>query len=273
MQLVIYLDVLLLSNLWVNYLLLWATAKWTHRHLKTRRVVLSAMLGAGFSMMIFLPPQPAAVCLLLRFGTAMCMVLAAFGRLSVRDMIVQTIWFCILSFLFCGVVYAVSTWVIPIGLQSNNSVLYMDISLLVLLFASSAAAFFASCTVRKTDMPAVCDWTLHLWIEGQEFEMDALADTGSGLRDTFSGKPVVVCSRRDLRPWLMRYADSVDAASHCKGFRMLSASTVTGTRLLPVFTPESVVVTHKHRQKELDAMIAITEEQTAAIIPVCCLRG
>lgn len=270
---VIYLDVLLLSNLWVNYLLLWATAKWTHRRLATRRAVLSAMLGGGFSLLIFLPPQDWMICLLLRLGTAICLVLAAFGRLSLRELVLQTIWFCILSFLFCGVTYAVSTFLIPFGLQTQNSVLYMDVSLLVLLFASSAAALFASCAVRKNDMPSACDWTLHLRIDGQEFSMDALADTGNGLRDVFSGKPVVVCSSRALSQWTTRYADSTDAASHCKGFRMLSASTVTGTRLLPVFTPDAVFVTRKHRQKNLDAMIAITEEQTAAIVPACCLRG
>ena len=275
MQMVIYLDVLLLSNLWVNYLLLRATAQWTHRRMKTRRAILAAMLGAGFSLLIFLPPQHPVICLAIRFLTAFCMVTAAFGKLKIPELFRQTIWFCILSFLFCGVVYAVNSYLIPIGLQTTNSVMYMDISLLVLLFAAFAAALAASFSAHRRDLSAVGEIRLHLRIDGMDFCLDALADTGNGLRDGFSGRPVVVCAEQDLARWISRFGNATDAASHCKGFRMLTASTVTGTKLLPVFQPEWISVRYSSRrqsEQSVDAMVAITSEQTPAIVPACCLR-
>lgn len=275
---VIYLDVLLLSNLWINWLLLWATAKWTHRRLPSRRGCFAAMLGAAFSLVIFLPPMPTAIWLLLRVLSALGIVRIAFGKLSPTDWLRQTFWFGILSLLFCGTVYAFGTQLLPFGFTIANSAVYMDCSLLALLFATTAAAAIASFSARKRDLPSVGDWQLHLRIDGKDFCLDALADTGNSLRDVFSGRPVIICSAAQLTPWLQQFPDAETAAMHCKGFRMLPTTTVTGTQLLPAFTPERIALCHprKHSAQDIehpmDAMLAITSEQTPAIVPACCLQ-
>ena len=45
----IYLDVLIVLNIYVNYFLLRATAKFTHTPLKTIRCIISSVIGSLFS--------------------------------------------------------------------------------------------------------------------------------------------------------------------------------------------------------------------------------
>lgn len=51
----IYLDVLIVLNIYVNYFLLRATAKFTHTPLKTIRCIISSAIGSLFSLTILLP--------------------------------------------------------------------------------------------------------------------------------------------------------------------------------------------------------------------------
>ena len=52
---VIYIDVLLALNLFVNYFLLLCSSILMHRQTRRRRLLLGALIGSSFSFLIFLP--------------------------------------------------------------------------------------------------------------------------------------------------------------------------------------------------------------------------
>ncbi|MDE5917296.1 MAG: sigma-E processing peptidase SpoIIGA, partial [Oscillospiraceae bacterium] len=51
----IYLDVLIVLNIYVNYFLIKGTGKLTHTPVKTLRCAISSFVGSFFSLTIFLP--------------------------------------------------------------------------------------------------------------------------------------------------------------------------------------------------------------------------
>lgn len=75
----IYLDVLLLQSLYVNYFLLRAAAKLTHTPLGWLRCGLAAAGSSLFSLLILLPPLPVLLQLLLKLLAAAAAVVLAFG--------------------------------------------------------------------------------------------------------------------------------------------------------------------------------------------------
>ena len=267
----VYLDVLLLSNLWADFALLLASARLTHTPLNRLRGLLGAAVGALCSLSVLLPPLPLPVCVLLRFGSAALVCLTAFGR---RRLLRQTAVFLGVSLFFCGVLYALSALCRPQGWFIRNTVIYTDLSLLTLLLGTAAASGIAVLWARRS-ASVPCGCRLHLRLGGTDYLLPAIADTGNTLCDAFTGKPVIVCPAAALAGWLRQYPDTESAAASCKGFRMLPVKTVTGTSLLPAFQPEYAAVIPETQRKEhpADVLIALTTEmQTQAVVPAAVCR-
>lgn len=263
----VYLDVLLLSNLWADYALLLACARLTHTPMNRLRGLLGAAVGAFCALAVLLPPLPLPVCALFRIGTAAAVCLTAFGR---KHLLRQTAVFLAVSLLFCGVLYVFSAFCRPAGWYLCNTVIYADLSLLTLLLGTAAASGISVLWARYTagKVQHVC--RVHLRLGGQDFLLPAIADTGSSLCDIFTGKPVIVCPAGALERWLSQYPDPETAAASCKGFRMLPVKTVTGTALLPAFRPEyaAVIPETKRGERPADVLIALSAEmQTQAVVP------
>lgn len=269
---VIYLDVLLLSNLWADYALLHAAAAIAHTKLSRLRGLLGAGLGAAGSLAVLLPPMPAAVCMLFRVSAAILICAAAFGR---QHLLRMTGIFLTISLFFCGTVYVLSRIRSPVGFYAQNTVIYADISLTALLLGTAAAAAVSAYFSRRSTVRQSRSLLLHMRAGGRDFCLNALSDTGNTLRDAFTGRPVAVCAASALSEWLCAYPDAVTALSECRGFRMLPVQTVTGKKLLPAFQPDAVFLrrTDMHgTEHAVDLLIAVSEDAapgTPAIVPAC----
>lgn len=274
MEMTVYLDVLLISNLWVDYALLRAAARLTHTPLSPLRAVLASAAGAVSALAILLPAMPAAVCFAGRCLTAFAIAAAAFGMRSPRLLLRQTAVLFLLSLFFCGAVYALAMLRAPAGFLMQNTVVYADVSLLTLLIATTAAAAASVLWAKQRERLPKDGYRLHLRICGKDYSFPALADTGSVLRDVFSGKPVVVCPAHSLSKWLAQYPDSQSAAAACRGFRMIPVQTVAGSCLLPAFLPDyaAILQTGQRTEIPLDILIAVTAEQTPVIVPAGCIH-
>ena len=271
----IYLDVLLLTNLWADYALLRTTAALTHTPLKALRCLLAAAAGAASAMSIFLPPLPLPAVLLLRILLAVLLCGIAFGFRTARCLLRQTAVFLGCSLLFCGMVWLLASWRMPSGWYLQNSFIYADISLLTLLLGTTAAAAIAAFWERRAAANRHRTYRLHLRIDGMDFSLPALSDSGNTLRDAFSGRPVIICGTDVLGQWVSRYPDAESAAAAAKGFRMLPVKTVTGTRLLPAFLPDHAALQNPQGRGEqpLDILLALTDQPgTPAVIPACCVQ-
>lgn len=269
----IYLDVLLLSNLWADYALLRTTAALTHTPLKSLRCLLAAAAGALSALTVFLPAMPLAVCIPARILLAVLLCGIAFGFRNGRALLRQTAVFFGTSLLFCGTVWAIASLRTPAGWYLRNTVIYADISLLTLLLGTTAAAAVAALRERFSAAKRHRAYRLHLRLGDMDFVLPALSDSGNTLRDAFSGKPVAVCGTDALRQWIMRYPDAETAAAQARGFRLLPVKTVTGERLLPAFLPDyAALVTENRGEQPLDILLALTDQTgTPAVIPACCV--
>ena len=275
MPMTIYLDVLLLSNLWADYALLRTAARLTHTPLGAKRGLAGALTGAASALTILLPPLPLPICLGMRVLLALIICAVAFGIRNPRHLLRQTAVFLAVSLFFCGILYLLATLRKPSGWYQQNTVIYADISLMTLLLGTAAASGISVLLARRNASAPQKGYRLHLRIGGQDYLLPALADTGNLLRDAFTGKPVVICPVSAFPAWLQQYPDAESAAASCKGFRMLPVQSVTGQRLLPAFQPAYAAVQQAESRSEqpVDVLIALTSETgTPAVIPAYCIR-
>ena len=137
--LVIYADILIVLNLIVNYFLLLFTSKILHKNPKIVRVFSGAFLGAISSLYIFLPQV--SVFAELSFKIALCSVISliVFGVKSVKQYIKSTGMLFVVTCGYAGIMITVWRFFRPLGMTINNSIVYFNISPIVLVVITVCA--------------------------------------------------------------------------------------------------------------------------------------
>lgn len=236
---VIYLDVLLILNLWVDFLLLSATARLRRLPIRKGRLLLGAAVGAVGSCVLFLPPLSVPTALLLRAVGTVLLVLISF-RFGCLD----TFWknllaFFVISGAFAGLSSALWYWVAPNGFLVVNGVVYYDApaSLLILLTTVSYVAVWLFEYAMRRRAPQNRQYRLVLRYRGKSVVCRCLYDSGSTLREPFSGKPAVLIDRRAAEPILPPEFGSTDSSANAK-MRLVPFRSLGGEGLLPAFQPQ-----------------------------------
>lgn len=275
----VYLDVLLILNLYVNYFLLKATAKITHTKLSTRRNLLASIAGSAFSLIILFPPLNAACSLFFKLLAAAVIVFIAFGFHKIKYILKLLFFFYAMNFIFAGVVFAVYMIFQPSYIGFNNAYFYIDFSLLTLVAATILAYAGVSLIRYFLDRKAFAHEKYSVIIQNhsESVTLTALADTGNTLVDAFSGQPVILCNADKLAPFLPegsqeKLSDSAEleqffsANKSLKGLRILPFSTVNSSGLIPVFTPDKVCIKAElsGEMKNVSAKIGIYEKKEEA---------
>ncbi len=250
MEQVIYADVLLALNYIVNWLLLKSTARLAGQPAKGVRLFFAALVGAVFSLLIFLPPLPALAWLLAKAGVSLLMAAIAFRVHTLSGL--GKVWFLFLSvsLVFAGLMLALYQTMGDLLLWSNG-IVYFDISPLTLA-ASALAAYLLLWGFDRIFLPNKKRGRLYrltITYQGKHICVSAMEDTGNNLREPFSGLPVVVCNLEAALPLLpshmLEWFCSTASHSHLSGLmpegcRIISYSTVGSKGLLPALKPDSM---------------------------------
>lgn len=268
MKPVIYVDVLIAVNLFVNYFLLLTVAKFLHITVTRFRLICGAAVGAVASLIIFLPPVSAIPSLLIKLLLSAVIVFAAFGSPSWRFFLRTVGSFYLTSFGFAGLMLAIWYLTAPPGMLIKNSMLYFDISPLMLL-ALTVVCYAAITLLNKITgqrQPSSFFCTVTIWNQGQCAKVSAKIDTGNSLKEPFSGFPVIVVECQSIEPLLPEAVHQyVYAAAGQRrqepdaGLRLIPFRVVGGEGILPAFRPERVTIaTAKESITVTDVYLAVS---------------
>ena len=104
---VIYIDVLLALNLFIDFLLLAATARVLRLPIRRWRMVAGALIGAASACLVFLPDPPAPLSLLIKLLSAAAIVAVAFRWNGPAAYIKRITVFFIISTVFAAFLHLV----------------------------------------------------------------------------------------------------------------------------------------------------------------------
>ncbi len=200
---VIYIDILFLTNLAVNYMLLFAVGRATHASIRQLRLIGAAAMGACYSVVMFFPTMMFLYHGMFKLLFSALMLLAAFPRESWKAFAKQTVYFYLISFAFAGGAEFANHYFRVLRVQ--NGIVYFESSIWVLLFSCLAAYwilpfFMRLLTTRYQKQPYIRD--LLIGRNGKEVVLRGLVDTGNSLHDPLTGKPVVVAELSSVLPLL-----------------------------------------------------------------------
>ncbi len=240
MSTVIYADILVALNMIVNYFLLRACAAVTGSDCKTVRMFLSSLAGGLFSLIIFVDGIPALINAVIKTSFLCFMVSAAFGFGNLKSFVKNCSAFLVANFGFAGIMLAFSVFVAPQKTLYKNGIVYFDIDIITLTISALICYGILSALTRfsRSRAPAESIYELTVTYNGKTITGKALYDTGNSLRDSFSGRPVII-AERDFAEKLFEENEDITTQ---KSFRLIPYSTIKNGGALPAFLAENITL-------------------------------
>ena len=109
----VYIDIILLENLCMNYIILFATAYIMKLKISHIRLVASSGIGAIYSIMLYMQILPIYSNLIMKIVLSIAMVYIAYMPRNIKNIVKQLIIFYLTSFTFGGVAFALLYFVSP----------------------------------------------------------------------------------------------------------------------------------------------------------------
>jgi len=255
----VYIDVLIVLNLYINYFLIRSAVLVIRRSVSAKRCLLAAGIGAAGSLVILLPELPFIVIALEKIALGALITFAAFGKQKPVDFAVCALFFLLVNFVYAGLMTALWTFCAPYGMVFGNGVAYFNIPLAAVA-AFTAAAYFAVRLARYfADRRLRCNkiCSVKISINDTEIQLRGLCDTGNGLCDIFSGKPVIVCKYEKIAEITPKNAlDFLEGKlDESGGLRLIPCRTMNSESLLPIFAADRIFIDGK----AADALVGITK--------------
>lgn len=266
---VIYLDVLILINLYVTYFQILAVSVFTHRKTVWYRKLSAAGIGAVASLSIFIPQEMVLTLTLLKIFLCALIAFVAFGYTGFRAYAVSVLFLMLVSFVFSGLMLCVWLFAAPMKMLFINGTVYFGFDTMTIILSTCAAYGVVRIIRYILDKNGKTDgkYTVIIKNNGRECRLSALADSGNGMVDCFSGLPVIVCRRdmcADVSPpaieMIENNSDISDIGTQMiKGVRIMPFSTVGKGGLICMFKAESVVIDDETNEEKypVNALIGI----------------
>ncbi|AKG35686.1 sigma-E processing peptidase SpoIIGA [Paenibacillus durus] len=200
---VVYIDLIFAANLLIDAALLWLTGWMVKVRIKWWRLWLSALVGALYVVMMFVPELSFMYTFLIKFGLSVVMLLAAFGYPSLQGFFRSMGAFYVINFAAAGGILGVHYL-----LQSSgdiwNGILYTATGgyayrlkigfwfvLLILLLVLCCYKAVHSSRARREKLEAYIGM-VQVEIDGVTVTCTGLLDTGNRLYDPLTKTPVMV---------------------------------------------------------------------------------
>lgn len=268
---IIYLDVLVIINIYADYFLLKATERLCHEKCSRLRIITASLVGGVFSLLILAPPLNFFLELAIKIFISLILTLICFGFVNLQTYFKRTAVFFGMIIVFSGVEALIYTLISPLEMHYNNGFAYINISSAIIIF-STIIAYLIIKVAQYIMYPEVFvgkTYTITITNNDIDISSSAIADSGNSLIDFFSGLPVIVCSYdicRDISPPSLpaimdAKVDYSYADISVQGVKIIPYSTVGNSGIMFAFKPQKIVISDGNVEKNVRAIIGIAPQK------------
>lgn len=267
---IIYLDVLIAINLFVNYFLLLATKKLSHNETKKWRIVIASIVGSLFSLLIFIEINQ-IILFFLKVLLGLFLVFLCFGFKSKQIFFKTVGLFLATNLIFAGSMFGIWICFSPITMYYNNGIVYFDISSVIVFISTIVSyliiniiSFILNRVKSTTEL-----YRILIENENKSVELIGFYDTGNTLRDSFSDLPVIIVEFEKIKHIIPKQLHSVflgelEISSSIdinwkKKIRMIPYSVVGGNMMLVAFKPDNFYIINNAKQIKKNVLVGVNK--------------
>lgn len=256
----IYVDVLIIVNCYICFIILMLTKAVLHISVKKKNIIIATLIGGVSSLISLMSseiPLHKMPLIFLKVLSIIIVVNIAFFDSSRKKLIIATSTFISLNALLAGCVYFINSLKPNNVIYLHNSSIYFNISAAQLVITTAMIYLFLTIIsrIREKYASKSASYKVVFSFMSHQYVIPAIADTGNMARDIFTGKPVVICQGVKL------YDDVCDVKAI-----PVPCSTVAGETLLYAITPDYIYITDEFNKCiEISALIADSTQENAEI--------
>lgn len=204
----VYIDIIFLENLFMNYIILFATGTILKIPLKIIRTFISSTIGSIYAVLSYVSPMEIYSNTILKMILSFSMVYIAFNSKSIKLFIKQLIIFYLTSFTFGGVAFALLYFISPQNILMEQGVLIGTYPIKIILVAGIVGFIIITTAFKnikgklsRKDM--YCN--IKIIMNSKSVYTKAIIDTGNFLKEPITKTPVIVVEKEILKDVVPEY--------------------------------------------------------------------
>lgn len=264
MKQVIYIDILFVINLFINYLILLLTVKITHIRSSRWRILGGAALGGIYSLLIFTPINHVIYTLIAKLLFSLSIIIVSFKNLTFKHLLQVLACFYSVNFAFAGAMFGILITAKPKGMVIRNGIVYFNISVITLIITSIVIFTILNLIeyLNKRRHKITTNYKLKIYLNENEITINAFVDTGNTLTDAFSNTPVIVAEYQAIKSLFPNNINlffqgnekilnlNIDNTWE-KRIRLIPFSSMGGEGVLPAFRPDKIQIKNGNSTSEI----------------------
>ena len=199
---IVYIDIVLIENIFMNYIILFATATINKTEIRLIRIFLASLLGGIYAVVSYISELELYKTLALKILLSLAMVYIALKPESIKRCLKQLLIFYLTSFTFGGTAFALLYFVKPSEILMKNGVYIGSYPLKIAIlggivgFVILVVAFkFAKGRMNSKNM--YCK--IEIQLQQKIVDSIAMIDSGNLLKEPISGNPVIIVETSILK--------------------------------------------------------------------------
>lgn len=272
----IYLDIVLIENLCMNYIILYATGIIYKTKTNFIRLLLASIVGAVYAVLVYLQILEIYSSLILKFLLSIGIVYLAFVPKTLLILGKQLVIFYLTSFVFGGVAFALLYFVKPQDIFMKNG-LYIGTYPIKIVALGGIVGFIVLKTTFKiikgklTRKELFCKVLIRNGTN--EAIITAMIDTGNLLKEPITGTPVMVVEKQSLIGILpgailenldaiLKGNKTVDLGEYVSKFRVIPFSSLgkENGMLLGIKMDKVMIITEEEKIQIPDVILGISNQ-------------
>ena len=198
----LYIDLILLENIIMNYIIILATGMVCRVNIKHIRILLSSVLGAIYAILVYVIDLKIYTNSIIKVLISICMIYISFNSINIKVLLKQLLIFYLTSFCFGGAAYYLLHNVNPNMIQSINGVLIGTYPIKIAILGGILGFFIINISFRiiksklsKRDMI----YEVEIFYNGRSSNIKVILDTGNLLTEPITKTPVLIVESEKLK--------------------------------------------------------------------------
>ncbi len=194
----VYADLTFVTNFAMDFLILWATVRLRSIKVVWGRITLAAGLGGIYAAGYLFPGLAAFYSLPAKIIFSLLMLLIALGYSGPLAFLKSLLYFYLLNFAVAGATLAASYMFPDSSFMSSSLLAWLAVGVTLAILAG----LFGEKLFVKRMLPRLLRFPVEIRFGNQQCRANGFLDTGNGLRDPLTNRPVLVAEYGVLRNYL-----------------------------------------------------------------------
>lgn len=197
----IYIDIIILENICMNYIILFATGLINKVNIKQIPILLSSIIGSIYAVLSFMSILELYSSLILKILLSIAMTYLAFKPKNLKILLKQLLIFYLVSFAFGGCAFCLLYFIRPQEILLKNGFLTGTYPIKIALLGGIVGFIIVNIAfkivkgrITKKDMFCY----IEIIFNKKSTTIKAMIDTGNLLKDPISAMPVIVVEAKEL---------------------------------------------------------------------------